>query len=120
MKMRIVAWSVSAALMACALPLLAHHAFSAEFDAESPVVLTGKVVRVRWINPHAWMHLEVKTEEGVTENWMIEAGPPGAFVVDCPCHPVCQAVARTPFRAGFFPGCGLPMLARPGWCRCEL
>lgn len=58
----------------------AHHAFSSEFDAKRPVTLRGKITKVEWINPHAWMHLEVKTADGKVENWMIEAGPPGALV----------------------------------------
>jgi len=61
-------------------PVQAHHAFSSEFDAKRPVVLRGKITKVEWINPHAWMHLEVKTPDGKVENWMIEAGPPGALV----------------------------------------
>ncbi len=60
--------------------ITAHHAFSAEFDATKPVALRGKITRMEWINPHAWMHLEVTKEDGTVENWMIEAGPPGALV----------------------------------------
>ena len=66
-------------LMATA-SVLAHHAFSAEFDASRPVALRGKITKMEWINPHAWMHIEVTTEDGAVENWMIEAGPPGALV----------------------------------------
>ena len=62
------------------VPLPAHHAFSSEFDATKPVRLRGKITKMEWINPHAWMHVEVLTEDGGTENWMIEAGPPGALV----------------------------------------
>jgi Family of unknown function (DUF6152) len=58
----------------------AHHAFSAEFDSKRPVALRGKITKMEWINPHAWMHLEVKKADGTVENWMIEAGPPGALV----------------------------------------
>ena len=61
-------------------PVDGHHAFSAEFDATKPVALRGKITRMEWINPHAWMHLEVTNEDGTVENWMIEAGPPGALV----------------------------------------
>ena len=61
-------------------PVVAHHAFSAEFDASRPVALRGKITKMEWINPHAWMHLEVTKEDGTVENWMIEAGPPGALV----------------------------------------
>ena len=67
------------ALIAAA-PVVAHHAFSAEFDATKPVRLRGKITKMEWINPHAWMHLDVTAEDGSVESWMIEAGPPGALV----------------------------------------
>ena len=60
--------------------VVAHHAFSAEFDASRPVALRGKITKMEWINPHAWLHLGVTNEDGVEEVWMIEAGPPGALV----------------------------------------
>ena len=63
-----------------AAPVVAHHAFSAEFDATKPVRLRGKITKMEWINPHAWMHLDVTAEDGSVESWMIEAGPPGALV----------------------------------------
>ena len=68
------------ALLAVMPMAVAHHAFAAEFDAEKPVKLRGKIVRMEWINPHAWMHLEVVHENGEVDTWMIEAGPPGALV----------------------------------------
>ena len=68
------------ALLLATPPVVAHHAFSAEFDASRPVALRGKITKMEWINPHAWMHLEVTKEDGTVENWMIEAGPPGALV----------------------------------------
>ena len=58
----------------------AHHAFSAEFDASSPVRLQGKITKMEWINPHSWMHMDVEKDDGTVESWMIEAGPPGALV----------------------------------------
>ncbi len=73
-------WRFLLALAAVAIPVAAHHAFSSEFDAEKPVRLRGKVVKMEWINPHSWMHIEVKQDDGSTTNWMIEAGPPGALV----------------------------------------
>ena len=60
--------------------VVAHHAFSAEFDATKPVALRGKITRMEWINPHAWMHIDVTNEDGTVDAWMIEAGPPGALV----------------------------------------
>ena len=67
-------------LLLVTAPVVAHHAFSAEFDASRPVALRGTITKMEWINPHAWMHLEVTKEDGTVENWMIEAGPPGALV----------------------------------------
>lgn len=68
------------AMLLVLAPMAAHHAFSSEFDAEKPVRLRGKITKMEWINPHAWMHVEVVAEDGTTQSWMIEAGPPGALV----------------------------------------
>ena len=56
-----------------------HHAFSAEFDAERPVHLEGKVTKMEWINPHAWVHIEVEKDDGSVESWMIEGGTPNTL-----------------------------------------
>ncbi len=61
---------------ACAL---AHHAFSAEFDAKKPVKFTGRVVKVDFINPHSWIHIDVKNGDGTTTRWMIEGGSPNTL-----------------------------------------
>ncbi|MDA1075238.1 MAG: DUF6152 family protein [Proteobacteria bacterium] len=58
----------------------AHHAFAAEFDSTKPVKLRGKITKMEWVNPHAWMHMQVIDEDGNAQDWMIEAGPPGALV----------------------------------------
>ena len=60
-------------------PDAAHQAFAAEFDASKPIKLRGTVVKMEWINPHTWLHLEVKRADGKTERWMIEGGPPNAL-----------------------------------------
>ncbi len=59
---------------------LAHHAFSAEFDKDAPVTLEGKVTRVEWINPHAWIHLAALQADGSTRAWMVEGGTPNTLL----------------------------------------
>jgi hypothetical protein len=71
---------LGAALAVAAVPALAHHAFSAEFDASKPVTLHGTITRVEWINPHAWIHVDVEGEDGSVESWRIEAGSPNTLV----------------------------------------
>ena len=67
-------------LLLASAAVQAHHAFSAEFDANRPVALQGKITKMEWINPHSWMHIDVEKDDGTVESWMIEAGPPGALV----------------------------------------
>jgi len=80
MRLALLTLEISIVALLGAGSTLAHHAFSAEFDATSPVRLRGKITTMEWINPHAWMHMEVTNDDGTVENWMIEAGPPGALV----------------------------------------
>jgi len=71
-----------AALVAilASVPVVAHHAFSAEFDAKRPVKLRGTVTKMEWINPHSWIHIDVKDAKGKVESWMVEGGAPNALL----------------------------------------
>ena len=78
-----VAYVVAAAatvLMAAGAALSAHHSFAAEFDSEKPIQLRGTVVRVEWINPHTWIHIDVKEPDGKVARWMIEGGTPNTLL----------------------------------------
>ena len=63
-----------------AMPLAAHHAFAAEFDAKKPIKIRGTVSKMEWINPHAWIHVDVTKSDGTMEEWMIEAGTPNTLL----------------------------------------
>ena len=66
--------------LAAAMPMPAHHAFGGEFDPDRPILLKGKVVKVEWVNPHAWIHVEVSKPDGSKEVWMIEGGSPNSLL----------------------------------------
>ena len=75
-----MAIGAGALAVAAAIPAAAHHAFGGEFDPNRPVLLKGKVVKVEWVNPHAWIHVEVPKPNGTKEVWMIEGGSPNSLL----------------------------------------
>ena len=80
MRTTVFAVILSLGLMLAATPAVAHHAFSAEFDADRPLQLHGTVTRTEWINPHSWIHIDVEDENGNVESWAIECGAPNALI----------------------------------------
>ena len=73
--------AVSAAALSAALPALAHHSFPAQYDADKPVTLTGRITNVEWTNPHIFIYIDVEDEAtGNTENWALELGAPNALL----------------------------------------
>jgi len=78
MTIRTMTFAVIAVLLA-SVPVPAHHAFSAEFDANQPIQLRGVVARVELINPHSWIHIDVTGDDGTVTRWMIEGGTPNTL-----------------------------------------
>ncbi len=69
-----------AVLVVATVPVASHHAFGAEFDPDAPIRLQGKVVKLEWVNPHAWIHIEIAKPDGVKEVWMVEGGTPNTLL----------------------------------------
>ena len=80
MNIKQIAIFAGAGLILAAAPVWAHHAFAAEFDAKKPVHLEGVVSKVELINPHSWIHVDIKDADGKVTTWMVEAGSPNVLL----------------------------------------
>ena len=79
MKTKIAALVIGAGMLLAVGAVRAHHAFAAEFAADKPVTLRGTVTKMEWINPHTWLHIDVKGTDGKVTAWMVEGGPPNSL-----------------------------------------
>ena len=73
-------WFALAAVSLSLPRAVAHHAFGSEFDANSPVLLKGKIAKIEWVNPHTWIHVEIVRDDGTKETWMVEGGSPNTLL----------------------------------------
>src|ERR1700674_1185815 len=80
MRTKLSIAAVGVGLLLAVVPVTAHHAFAAEFDAKKPVTLKGTVTKMEWINPHAWIQLDVTGPDGAVTSWLVEAGAPNALL----------------------------------------
>ena len=80
LKVGVAMLGLAGLVVAVGVPVGAHHAFGAEFDPNRPVVLRGPVVKVEWVNPHTWIHVEVTVEDGGKQVWMVEGGTPNTLL----------------------------------------
>ena len=78
-KLAVAVAGLGLVLVGTTVSLRAHHAFAAEFDANKPVTFKGTVTTMEWVNPHVWLHMDVKKTDGSVENWAFEAGTPNVL-----------------------------------------
>ena len=80
MRTKISVVAAGFGLLLAVAPVMAHHAFNSEFDAKKHIEFKGTVTKMEWINPHAWIHVDVKKPDGTVEAWMVEAGTPNTLL----------------------------------------
>jgi hypothetical protein len=80
MTTKLAAFVVGVALLAAAIPAIAHHSFAAEFDATKPVTVTGAITKIEWTNPHVWFYADVKDQAGKVANYGFEMGSPNGLM----------------------------------------
>ena len=76
----VAAVAVGLTTLVVAAPAVAHHAFGAEFDRDAPIQLRGQIVKLEWVNPHTWIHVEIEKDDGTNEVWMVEGGTPNVLL----------------------------------------
>jgi len=77
MKTKITLALLAAGALCAVQPAVAHHAFAAEYDVDKPVTLTGTLTKMDWVNPHGWIHMDVKQPNGTVQKWTVESAGPG-------------------------------------------
>jgi hypothetical protein len=80
MRARVALFVTGLVLILASVPMLGHHSFAAEFDANKPLKVTGTVTKLEWTNPHAWFYMDVKDEAGKVTNWGFELGSPNGLM----------------------------------------